>query len=363
MKKALSIVLVGALSLALFLVAGYARSESTASAALEQELAAMEKIFADLHSFMGMLVTEVKTTMGDIDAAEIRIGDLRDVITSIAVELKLAEGKILGLRSDVTEMAGVQQETRVRLAALEAGLAELAVTVDNWRDSLGTAITLTREDLTVLDDRVSALIADYNAFKDDYAAFRTSLAADLSGLTGRIDALDTRILAIEGEEIGLFKENTFAELSLLGGRLLTLEQKGIGLFMETTFADISALRMGQEDLAIRMRKIEDEDIGTFRRKVLQLERSMSALSIRIDNNRAGLDGIEHALAVSAISIEANRCAILVNVDLLTDHELRITRIESLTEIEALQAQVDTLYLISIVALLAGVGALIWGFLQ
>lgn len=337
MKKALSIVLVGALSLALFLVAGYARSESTASAALEQELAAMEKIFADLHSFMGMLVTEVKTTMDDIDAAEIRIGDLRDVITSITVELKLAEGKILGLRSDVTEMAGVQQETRVRLAALEAGLAELAVTVDNWRDSLGTAITLTREDLTVLDDRVSALIADYNAFKDDYAAFRTSLAADLSGLMGRIDALDTRILAIEGEEIGLF--------------------------METTFADISALRMGQDDLAIRMRKIEDEDIGTFRRKVLQLERSMSALSIRIDNNRAGLDGIEHALAVSAISIEANRCAILVNVDLLTDHELRITRIESLTEIEALQAQVDTLYLISIVALLAGVGALIWGFVR
>lgn len=363
MKKALSIVLAGALTLALFLVAGYAREEITVSELLDQELVALEGVFADLQAFMGVLITEVKTNMGDIDAADIRIGDLRDVMTSIAVELKLAEGKIVGLRSDVDRMATVQQETRVRLAALEAGLADLSATVDNWRDRMGMVITLTKDDLASLTDRVVALIADYTAFKDDYAAFRKSLVADLALLAEGIDALDVRVLAIESEEIGLFKENTFAQFSLLGGRVSVLEQKGIGLFMEKTISDISALRMGQEDLAIRVQKIEDEDIGTFKRKVLQLERSMSALSIKIDNNRARFEEVCHTLSSLMIDVEANRSAVLANMNLIEDHELRITNIEGLTQIEALQEQVNTLYFISIIALLAGVGALVWGFLQ
>ncbi len=45
--------------------------------------------------------------------------------------------------------------------------------------------------------------------------------------------------------------------------------------------------------------------------------------------------------------------------MLTEYDLRLQALESVD----MQPQIDTLYFISIVALLAGVGALIWGFLQ
>lgn len=296
MKKALSIALVGALSLFLFLAAGYAQEEVTVPELLDQELAALDAVFGDLQSFMGELVVEVKGNMGDVD-------DLKNIVQAISIELKAAEGKIIGLRDDVDGMARIQQETQIRLVVLETGLSELSAAFAECCARLEAEIADTQANLAALTDQVAALIVDYNTFKDEYAAFKDSI-----------------------------------------------------------LADISMLQKGQEALAVRVQVLEDQDVGTFKKKVLQLERSMSALSIKIDNNRAKLEGFDQAIASLASEIETNRSGLLANMNLLEDHEIRISGLEGGAQLAALEEQVNTLYFISIVALLAGIGALVWGFL-
>ncbi len=296
MKKALSIALVGALSLFLFLAAGYAQEEVTVPELLDQELAALDAVFGDLQSFMGELVVEVKGNMGDVD-------DLKNIVQAISIELKAAEGKIIGLRDDVDGMARIQQETQIRLVVLETGLSELSAAFAECCARLEAEVADTQANLAALTDQVAALIVDYNTFKDEYAAFKDSI-----------------------------------------------------------LADISMLQKGQEALAVRVQVLEDQDVGTFKKKVLQLERSMSALSIKIDNNRAKLEGFDQAIASLASEIETNRSGLLANMNLLEDHEIRISGLEGGAQLAALEEQVNTLYFISIVALLAGIGALVWGFL-
>jgi len=303
MKKALSIALVGALSLFLFLAAGYAQEEVTVPELLDQEFAALDAVFGDLQSFMGELVVEVKGNMGDIDEINNRIDDLKDVVHVISIELKTAEGKIIGLRDDVDGMARIQRETQIRLVVLETGLSELSAAFAECCARLEAEIADTQANLAALTDQVAALIVDYNTFKDEYAAFKDSI-----------------------------------------------------------LADISMLQKGQEALAVRVQALEDQDVGTFKKKVLQLERSMSALSIKIDNNRAKLEGFDQAIASLASEIETNRSGLLANMNLLEDHEIRISGLEGGAQLAALEEQVNTLYFISIVALLAGIGALVWGFL-
>lgn len=303
MKKALSIALVGALSLFLFLATGYAQEEVTVPELLDQELAALDAVFGDLQSFMGELVVEVKGSMGDIDEINSRIDDLKNVVQAISIELKTAEGKIIGLRNDVDGMARIQQETQIRLVVLETGLSELSAAFAECCARLEAEIADTQANLAALTGQVAALIVDYNAFKDEYAAFKDSI-----------------------------------------------------------LADISMLQKGQDALAVRVQALEDQDVGTFKKKVLQLERSMSALSIKIDNNRAKLEGFDQAIASLASEIETNRSGLLANMNLLEDHEIRISGLEGGAQLAALEEQVNTLYFISIVALLAGIGALVWGFL-
>ena len=303
MKKALSIALVGALSLFLFLATGYAQEEVTVPELLDQELAALDAVFGDLQSFMGELVVEVKGSMGDIDEINSRIDDLKNVVQAISIELKTAEGKIIGLRNDVDGMARIQQETQIRLVVLETGLSELSEAFAECCARLEAEIADTQANLAALTDQVAALIVDYSTFKDEYAAFKDSI-----------------------------------------------------------LADISMLQKGQDALAVRVQALEDQDVGTFKKKVLQLERSMSALSIKIDNNRAKLEGFDQAIASLASEIETNRSGLLANMNLLEDHEIRISGLEGGAQLAALEEQVNTLYFISIVALLAGIGALVWGFL-
>jgi len=296
MKKALSIALVAALSLIFFLAVVHAQEEGGGEAVpelLEQELAAMETVFGDLQSFIGDLVVEIKGNMADVEDLFGETRNLRDMLHAVSIEIKEAEGKIVGLRDDVDRMAGVQQEFKVRIIAVEAGLSELAA----FCDELSAKADLNAADIAALKESCDALAADYSAFK---------------------------------------------------GAIL---------------ADISALKKGHEDLVARVRKIEeDEDVGTFKKKVLELERTMSALSIRIDNNRAKLEGFDHAIAGLANDIEVNKSSILANMSLLEDHETRLMALEDGTMVADLQEQVSTLYFLAIIALLAGVGALIWCFM-
>ncbi len=295
MKKALSIALVAALSLIFFLAVVHAQEEGGGEAVpelLEQELAAMETVFEGLESFMGELIGEVKGNMSGIVRLDEDSKNLREILDAVTLELKAAEGRIVSLREDINKMSNLQQEFKVRIIALEAGLSELSA----FCDKLSVKADVTTEDLAKLKESYAALAADYSAFK----------------------------VAI--------------------------------------LADISALKKGHEDLVARVQKIEDEDVGTFKKKVLELERTMSALSIRIDNNRAKLEGFDHAIAGLANDIEANKSGILANMSLLEDHEARLIALEDGTMVADLQEQVSTLYFLAIIALLAGVGALIWGFM-
>jgi chromosome segregation ATPase len=126
-------------------------------------------------------------------------------------------------------------------------------------------------------------------------------------------------------------------------------------------ADVRAAEKRVDDLSIRVEKLESEDLGTFKNKLIELERSMSALSIRIDNNRSKLEGFDQAISDLDNKIKENTNGILNNMSLLEDHEARLSTLEDSTTLSDLQAQVGSVYVIALLALLAGAGALIWGF--
>ncbi len=292
MKRALSVTAVTALSLLVFLFVGYGQEEGAqaVSELLEQEISAMEATFGSLQTLMAELIGEIKGNMADIDELDARIEDYKDIMTALSVEIKDAEGKIVGLREDVDALTGTQQELMVRVVALEAGLSELSAYVDEVK--------------ALLDGDIAELRGELDAFK--------------VAIYGDIDAL---------------RDSVYADLSMVKGQI--------------------------GDLAARLQALEDEDVGTFKKKVIELERAMAALAIRAENNRAKLEGFDHAIAGLSERI---------NVELADWSASRAAELESLgarvaaLEENDLQPQIDTLFFISIVALLAGVGALIWGFL-
>ena len=332
MKRVLSVAVIAALSLLVFLLVGYAQEGAPVPIAelLDQELAAMESAFGNLETFMGELIGEVKGNMGDIDAFNAKADDLRDIVTAVSVEIKSAEGKIIGLREDVNALGDTQQELKIRIVALEAGLSELST----FADELSARLTVTDADLGILREEFDILIADYAVFKDAFASFQVSVYGD-------IDALRDSIYA----DLDLFTSDVY-------GQLTSLE--------DGFTADISLLSLTVDDLSLRVQALEDEDVGTFKKKVIDLERSMAALAIRIDNNRAKLEGFDHAIASLSDEMVGTRDSVIAaNQEVLAEYDVRLLALESGND---LQAQIDTLYFISIVGLLAGVGALIWGFL-
>ena len=326
MKKALVITMVGIALSVLFLTVGYAQGAATATAAqddlLQQELAQLGEAFAGvnnafggLQAFMNEVVGEVKGNMAGVADLDTRLGDLKNVVQAIAVELKTAEGKIIGLRKDVDGLSSTQQELLVRATALESGLSELSASCDDFQ---------------------KAISASLDAVNADLSASLDATNADLSALSVKYDALAA----------------SFADFSAQ-----------FAAFKDGVISDIAALRKGQAGLEDRVKKLEDEDVGTFKKKVIELERSMSALSIKIDNNRAKLEGFDGAIADLANGVSMNQASILANTNLIEDHDARIAALEGGAGLAELKSQVDGLYFISIVALLAGVGALIWGFMQ
>jgi outer membrane murein-binding lipoprotein Lpp len=300
---------------------------------------------------MAELIGEVKGNMEDIDGFNAKVDDLRDIVTAVAVEIKTAEGKIVGLREDVDALGATQQEHRVRIVALEAGLSELSTFVD----VLSARLAVTGADLGMLREEFDALIADYDGFKDAFAAFQVSVYGDIDALRTSVYAdLDNLSTTIYGEisgvqsgvygELDAFKSDVYGQLAALNAGFT---------------ADISLLSITVDDLALRVQGLEDEDVGTFKKKVIDLERSMAALAIRIDNNRAKLEGFDYAIAGLSDEMTATRESVITaHQEVLAEYNVRLEALESVD----LQSQIDTLYFISIVALLAGMGALIWGFL-
>jgi chromosome segregation ATPase len=353
MKRALSVAAVTALSLLVFLFVGYAQEEGAqaVSELLGQELATMESAFSGLQAFMSELIYDVKGNMAGINDLGDDIGDLRDVVKAISVEIKDVEGKVVGLRDDVDSLSDVQQELKVRIVALEAGISELSA----FCEQLKARLDVSNADLSALREDFDALFGSYTSFQEDYAAFQQSIYGDLdalresvyrdfetlsAGVYGDLDALGLSFY----EELDALRVSFYGDLDAL---------------REGVRADFSLLRAQFEDLAIRLQALEDEDVGTFKKKVIELERTMAAVAIRVDNNRSKLEGFDHAIAGLAQEMAATREGILEsNQQLLSEYDARLQVLEE----SDLEARLDTVFFISIVALLAGVGALIWGFL-
>jgi len=259
---------------------------------------------------MSDVLDKIQANMAQIDTLNGKTDDLRNTLSAVSLEIKDAEGKIIGLRQDVDAMGAVQKEYGDRIGALEQKLSDLAAACD----AVAKKVDVNQADIAALKDAVAAL-------SDDYQAFKQSVQADIAAVQ---------------QDINGFKQNTAAQFS--------------------------AVNKSIADLNGRVKVLEDQDVGTFKKKVIELERTMSALSIKIDNNRSKLEGFDQAFADFSAEIDANKQAILANKNLLEDHENRIAALESGTQLTDLQDQVNSLYFISIVALLAGVGALVWGFL-
>ena len=361
MKKALVITMVGIALSVLFLTVGYAQGAATATAVqddlLQKELAQLgeafvgvNNAFGGLQTFMNEVVGEVKGNMAGVADLDKRLGDLKNVVQAVSVELKAAEGKLIGLRDDVDGLSSTQRELLVRAAALESGLSELSASCDKFQKAITASLDATNADLSALGDKYDALAASFADFSAKFAAFKDSVTVELASIEGAIGSLQSDVSALSNKYDALAA--SFADFSAQ-----------FTAFKDSVMFDITALKKAQAGLEDRVKQLEDEDVGTFKKKVIELERSMSALSIKIDNNRAKLGGFDGAIADLANGISANQAGIFANTNLIEDHDARIAALEGGAGLAELKSQVDGLYFISIVALLAGVGALIWGFMQ
>jgi len=355
MKRALSVAMVTALTLLTFLFVAHAQEvgASTIPQKLEQELVAMESAFGSVQDVMAELITEVKGNMSDIETFNGKVKDLLDVVSAVSVEIKQAEGRIIGLRTDVDALGVGHEAVRARVDALEGGLTELA----SFCDLLKARLDVQEADLVALRGEFDALVDSYGAHMTDYAGFREAT-------TGRFDTLETGFAA----SLSGLRTEVYAGMDALQSGLYG-EMDGLRaalssdiMTMESTFtSDMTLIESQYGDLTGRIQKLEDEDVGSFKKKVLELERSMAALAIKVDNNRAKLEGFDQAIATLSMDMATTKDGILqANRELLGQYDVRLQAVED--NAAYLKTQIDTLYFISIVALLAGVGALMWGFL-
>ena len=248
---------------------------------------------------------------------------------------------------------------------LEQELARMESVFNGLEDFMGELI-----------GEVKTSMADIDILEEDAADLREVLNAvtiELKAAEGRIASLrddvtkmgvvqqefQVRIIALEA---GLSELSAFCEALSAKAEITAQDVADLLQFKAVAAADISALKRCCEDLSTRVQALEDEDVGTFKKKVLELERAMSALAIKIDNNRAKLEGFDHAIASLAGEIEASKSGVLANMSLLEDHETRLMALEDGTMLADLQDQLNTAYFLAIVGLLAGVGALVWGFM-
>ena len=304
MKKWVTVTLVGLLSLVLFLALAQAQQAQPPTAAkpnAQQKAASLENTLTCFETFMNGVLTKIQANMNAINTFNGKVSNLRDIVQAVSIEIKQAEGKMIGLRQDLGTLGSTQKKYGDRIAALETKLAALKQACDE----VSKKADVNQNDIASLQQALAALNKSFTAFAADYKTFKQSVQAEFSAVNKNI-----------------------------------------------------------ADLQGRVKKLEDQDVGTFKRKVLELERTVSALSIKIDNNRTKLEGFDQAISGFGAGIAANKKAILANKTLLENHEARIATLEkNNAKIKDVQDQLNSLYLISIVGLLAGVGALVWGFIK
>ncbi len=317
----------------------------------EEEIAAMESAFNQVSMFFAGLITEIKDAVAALNAVD---ADLASKHRAVAAQLKDAEGKIRelqeicaripGLMSQVDGLANRMDEAWAQIVELHtvaeslhktdqelaAGLTSLAQSLEKMRQEFATAIA-------TLGDKVSDLTKQGTVHGN------------------RITALEGAVLALKSQ-IEMCEATLRAEIEALDGKL--------GEQVISLQGSIASINRQLSDHAGRIAALEAQDVGSMQRRILALEQAVQALNIKIENNREKIAYLEKAMGGFTSDVKTTVGALQAYVE---DHETRLTAVE--TTVVGLQADVQVLkdglamaQGLAIVALLAGLAALVLGLL-
>jgi chromosome segregation ATPase len=223
--------------------------------------------------------------------------------------------------------------------------------------------------LGVLRDYTDAIAADLNKAQDKIAALEIA-EGELREWGSILEAGLAELQACCAQLEALLETSTMA-IGEISGKLEALKERfdawadDYAAFKQVVLDELAVLHDGMAALEIRVQCLEDEDVGSFKKKVIDLERNMAALSIKIDNNRTKLEGFDHALASLTTDIELNAGGLLSAMTLIEDHEARLAAIEAEEDggaLDEVRQIAQTAQTVGILALVAAVGALVMGFL-
>ncbi len=125
-------------------------------------------------------------------------------------------------------------------------------------------------------------------------------------------------------------------------------------------AKIARVAAQMEELASRVSVLESYDIGNLSRRVLSLEQAIQAIQIKIENNREKIAALEKTIGGLSADISALKDSVLTLEARVSDHDTRLADLESKmgTNIQDLTGRLDMVQTLSVLALLAGIGAIV-----
>jgi len=280
----------------------------------EEEIAAMETAFNQVSQFFAGLITELKGAVSALNAVD---ADLAARYRAVATQLKDAEARIRELQGTCAELGAIAETLAKTDQELAAGITALAQSLEKTRQDFVSAIT-------TLGDKVS-------------------------DLTKQAAAHGNRIAALEAYDIALK-----AEIEALGAKL---DEQVLALQ-----GSIAGINRQLSDHAGRIAALEAQDIGSMQRRILALEQSVQTLNIKIENNREKIVWLEKAVGGFTANLQTTIGTLQVQVD---DHEARLVTVETTVaglDVKVLQDGIAMAQGIAIVALLAGLAALVMALL-
>lgn len=315
----------------------------------EEEIAAMESAFNQVSLFFAGLITELKGAVSALNAVD---ADLAAKYRAVAAQLKDAEGKIRELQEICARVPGLMN----RVDGLAGRLEEAWAQIVELRAIAGNLAKTDQE----LAAGITALAQGLEKTRQDFATAIATLGDKVSDLTRQGAVHGNRLTALEGAVLALKSGIEACEASLraeIEGLGKKLGDQVLGLQ-----SSIAQINRQLADHAGRIAALEAQDIGSLQRRILALEQAVQALNIKIENNREKIAYLEKAIGGFTSDIKTTIGALQAKVE---DHETRLATVETTViglDVKALQDGLAMAQGIAIVALLAGLAALVIGLL-
>lgn len=315
----------------------------------EQEIAAMESAFNQVSLFFAGFITELKGAVAALNAVD---ADLAARNRAVAAQLQSAEVKIREI-----------QEVCAKVPGLMSRVDGLAVRLDEaWAQIV--ALRAAAEALNKTDQQLAAGLAtlaeSMEKMRQDFATAIATLGDRVSELAKQGTVHGNRITALEGAVLALKASIETCEATLRA------EIKAVGTKLDeqvlTLQASIAGIHRQLSDHTGRIAALEAQDIGSMQRRILALEQAVQALNIKIENNREKIGYLEKAIGGFTADLRTTIGVLQAKVD---DHEARLATVETTVsglDVKALQDGIAMAQGLAIVALVAGLAALVMGLL-